>query len=333
MDMNGVMEAVLALALLYSLLSLVASGLQELISGWLNFRGRLLHKAIGEMLMLLDTGKNANSLLAHPSALSMARPPLWGSQTEVKPRKSPSYLPAEVFVNALLHHPETTGANVATLRAKVAQLPGATSSSLSDEEVLARWYDQTMERVSGRYARKAKTWLFIIGVGLAAWLNADTWRLMQTFAREPALRRAAANLAESTHQQLALAVTSADTTVRREARDKSIALLRQQLDSTAVVIPLGWAPANRPFTACNNSFGCKFGRGLLFALGIVLTGVAVSFGAPFWFDVLSKVSNVRAAGRKPEVAAAGGGNASVTVNVGSDSDRPREVTGSNPPRP
>jgi hypothetical protein len=33
--------------------------------------------------------------------------------------------------------------------------------------------------------------------------------------------------------------------------------------------------------------------------GFVLSGLAGSLGAPFWFDVLKKVTNVRAAGIKP----------------------------------
>jgi hypothetical protein len=38
-------------------------------------------------------------------------------------------------------------------------------------------------------------------------------------------------------------------------------------------------------------------------LGLVLTVVAVSLGAPFWFDLLQRVSNIRAAGKPPEQAA------------------------------
>jgi hypothetical protein len=34
-------------------------------------------------------------------------------------------------------------------------------------------------------------------------------------------------------------------------------------------------------------------------LGWLLTGIAITFGAPFWFDLLGKVSNLRAAGAKP----------------------------------
>ncbi|HEX6912284.1 MAG TPA: hypothetical protein VF142_17905, partial [Longimicrobium sp.] len=40
--------------------------------------------------------------------------------------------------------------------------------------------------------------------------------------------------------------------------------------------------------------------GLLKLLGILMTGVAISLGAPFWFDLLNKVISIRAAGRAPD---------------------------------
>ena len=51
---------------------------------------------------------------------------------------------------------------------------------------------------------------------------------------------------------------------------------------------------------------------LLWFIGCVVTGVFVALGAPFWFDVLGKVVNLRAAGRKAdenEQRRAGQGNA------------------------
>jgi hypothetical protein len=35
-------------------------------------------------------------------------------------------------------------------------------------------------------------------------------------------------------------------------------------------------------------------------LGILFTTIAVSLGAPFWFDVLNKFVNLRSAGDRPE---------------------------------
>jgi hypothetical protein len=35
-------------------------------------------------------------------------------------------------------------------------------------------------------------------------------------------------------------------------------------------------------------------------LGFILTALAVSMGAPFWFDLLRKVANIRSSGNRPE---------------------------------
>jgi len=39
-------------------------------------------------------------------------------------------------------------------------------------------------------------------------------------------------------------------------------------------------------------------------IGILLTAVAASLGAPFWFDMLSKLVNIRAVGKAPVKTAA-----------------------------
>jgi len=42
---------------------------------------------------------------------------------------------------------------------------------------------------------------------------------------------------------------------------------------------------------------------LLHILGIIAVAIAGSFGAPFWFDALNRIVNLRAAGRPPTTAA------------------------------
>ena len=42
---------------------------------------------------------------------------------------------------------------------------------------------------------------------------------------------------------------------------------------------------------------------ILHVFGIVLVAVAASFGAPFWFDLLNRLVNLRAAGKPPSPAA------------------------------
>jgi hypothetical protein len=58
-------------------------------------------------------------------------------------------------------------------------------------------------------------------------------------------------------------------------------------------LPLGWD---------NISSDTSSSTGLLVArkiLGFLLTAFAISLGAPFWFDLLQNVANLRGAGPKP----------------------------------
>jgi hypothetical protein len=60
-------------------------------------------------------------------------------------------------------------------------------------------------------------------------------------------------------------------------------------------LPVGWTEENMPAEPTLGDLGLK-------GLGILLSAMAASFGAPFWFDVLDKVMNIRGAGKKPAKA-------------------------------
>ena len=58
----------------------------------------------------------------------------------------------------------------------------------------------------------------------------------------------------------------------------------------SISIPLGWDRTQS-----------KYGRTHKFEVvcGILLTALAASLGAPFWFDTLNRIMNIRAAGIVP----------------------------------
>jgi hypothetical protein len=71
--------------------------------------------------------------------------------------------------------------------------------------------------------------------------------------------------------------------------------LKGQLDQ--LQLPIGWpAPWSLAFD--------QAGQILLSLVGWALTALAVSLGAPFWFDGLAKLLSIRAAGKQPEKARA-----------------------------
>ena len=68
--------------------------------------------------------------------------------------------------------------------------------------------------------------------------------------------------------------------------------LKQQRQLETLGLPLGWQPEN--LLASNDVV-----RWFTKLLGILVTTVAVSLGAPFWFDLLNKLVNLRMSGDKP----------------------------------
>jgi hypothetical protein len=116
--------------------------------------------------------------------------------------------------------------------------------------------------------------------------------------------------------------TKAPQTLRQAGIDSLMALREdsivgfryRQIEATidslkGIGLPLGW---NMPdsirtriekaslFGKVEEVIGFYLPRVVRHLLGLLITIFAISLGAPFWFDMLNKVINIRAAGRAPE---------------------------------
>jgi hypothetical protein len=87
---------------------------------------------------------------------------------------------------------------------------------------------------------------------------------------------------------------------------------RQELGQLKVAgLPLGYPSGCRPFSrhparcwAWSSTTRINGWDFWLKLLGWLVTAFAVSFGAPFWFDALSKLGSLRNTGTKPQVSPA-----------------------------
>jgi hypothetical protein len=166
---------------------------------------------------------------------------------------------------------------------------------------LEQWFDDAMERVSGEYKRKAQRWLVVWAVLVVFGGNIDSIRIAEHLYQNPGLRRALADSAggvvEESRELLATNAVAQATNAPagsieqlREAANRVAAVSRQLED---LGLPIGWSNA-RPHL-----------RGHLFetAMGLLLSTAAFAMGAPFWFDLLNKLVNLRAGGRPPPTTA------------------------------
>jgi hypothetical protein len=293
---STVLEVIVGMTFVYLLLSLLCAAIGEYIETIVNNRAKLLKRGIE--LLLNDTGGGGDDLARRLYAHGLIRP-LYRSETRL-----PSYIPSRTFAMALwnMATSDSAGGGVAndlkTIRARVAGLPNVELRTalltLIDEANgdLARaranveqWYESAMDRVSGWYKRKSARLMVVLGFVVAAVLNADTINLAAALARDGALRTAVVEAAEQRlDEPEALAASVVDP-------ERAVAAAYDEVK--ALGLPIGWVQA----TAMNANDLRRTpvtGEGwLLKLLGILLTGLAISQGAPFWFDLLNKVMVIR----------------------------------------
>jgi len=166
------------------------------------------------------------------------------------------------------------------------------------------WFNNGMDRVSGVYKRYTQLWLLGIGLTVTLLTNADTLGLWRTIAGSEAVRAGLVARAQEYAKQTAPppAGATGDLAAARARLDTSVDALRgtglQFGWSQADMAGLGLAdpPAGMP----EPSDGQKAWNWVAKIVGLLLTVTALSLGAPFWFDTLNKIINVRAAGRAPD---------------------------------
>jgi len=208
----------------------------------------------------------------------------------------------------------------AVLRSAEAYAGEAEQSIATTRIGIETWFNDAMDRLSGTYKRRAQLTAFIIGFVLALILNVDSIFVATSLWREPTLRQAIVAEAQTYSAQTSTLPTTTGTPLQN--------IPALQTDLQRLNIPFGWTIAafNTNGKACslvpflsNYAWGIP-GKDSLGAptcqrfsnlpsdvmgwltklLGFAITAAATAQGAPFWFDILKKIVNVRSSGANPD---------------------------------
>jgi hypothetical protein len=148
---------------------------------------------------------------------------------------------------------------------------------------VGEWFDNTMDRVTGWYRSWARILITILATVLVVALNADTIMSAQLLWNNPAARAALVAIADNVS-------SNTDSLDTPEAREAILAALDTSLAN--IELPIGWKSSPEDpddLRALPRTPGAI----LLKLAGFILTIAAVSLGAPFWFDLLKVVLNLR----------------------------------------
>ena len=145
------------------------------------------------------------------------------------------------------------------------------------EESLEHWYDEQMAKISGWYKRWARVALGITGLAVAILFNLDALQV-------------AHNLYVDVPLQQAVLATADTGTLCQNVPDPTTCVTSQLADLKAAALPIGWPDPGLD----------TVGAVVVKIVGWGLTAFAVSFGAPFWFEALSRLGSLRNTGTRPE---------------------------------
>lgn len=293
MFQSPIFDVAIGMIFLFLLLSLLATAVQEVISGRSNLRGKLLITAIRNML-----GDQSGKVFTNPLIRSILS----------SEDRAPSYIPKEVFSAALINtltgftglpsHLNDFGERIKNipdeqLKGVIENLKPVSEADLKTK--IEGWYEASMDRLSGLYKRKITRRLFWMGMIIAAVLNADAIAVFKHLSTDEKARTAIVEQAIAFsekyegHEQLEQAASELlEKEINRENEG-----LKQSLG-----IGWYWSTIKKEWEENSGWFIVTWFASKI--LGWIISAYAITIGAPFWFDLLKKIIQVRNAGVKPE---------------------------------
>lgn len=305
------LEVAVGMIFLFVLVSMLCSSIREGMESLLKTRAAYLERGIRELLQDKEGRGLAKSFYEHPLIYSLyfngytpgkntRRPPILA-----KGKDLPSYIPSKNFARVLMDiaargaetdevsgHPQSPVISPDVIRSNIMNIDNpfvqramltAIDSAQGDlntaQKKIEEWYDSAMDRVSGWYKRSTQWILFWIGLTMAVLLNVNTIAVADHLYRNDGKREALVARAEAAARDTAFQSKNFE-----EAKD----------ELSAIGLPIGWSSGSTLFNREPNAGKIQVWNDILApVLGWLLTALAATMGAPFWFDLLNKVMVIR----------------------------------------
>lgn len=272
--------------------SLLVTVLQESIAQGFDLRSNDLRKKVGNMFNGLH-GDATKDFYEHPLVMAL------NNRGE---KGGPSYIPRDVFTKVTKDLFLAGHAGAAVLDAarslddglpiKSALRTLATQSKddlAAFDKAVGDWFDGVMDRLSGLYKRRVQLILFVLGFVVAVLANLDALKVGAFLANTPAAREEVATSIRDRINAIPTASALDDAGRQRLMTDVQGFLKKTE-------VPMGWTSQDVRSWLWP-SIWTRLKEDPLGALaGWLLTALATTLGATFWFDTLKRFVNIRAAG-------------------------------------
>jgi glutaredoxin 2 len=300
---SAMIEVILGIVFIYLLISLIRTILNEWVARVCNIRANVLEKWIQQFF---TDPKMVEQFYNNPL--------IRGNQ---ELNKKASYISSKSFATVVMdivqkYYPQSVGGDLKSQIEKTGLTSGEFTYKLlslidqaentieKTKKNIENHFDEAMDRVSGWYKKKIQRITLIISFIACASMGIDTLSIIDNLYCNSNLRQ--------------MTVNTATNYINNQEEDVGNTL-SENLKNTKTIIdnmkfPIGWKDTINQYqnqveqTQGMNKesilFSIRFW--LMKLIGIIISSLAVSLGAPFWFDTLGKVMNLRMSGKKPESA-------------------------------
>lgn len=310
----AMLEVILGMMFIYMVLSLLGTTVNELISSWRGWRGLFLEEGLKRLLKFKDNPaifeKFTNNefykqLRQHKAPLRVSRAPEWLSNKN--------------FVSILVNTLKKSEGVVEKVDEMIEGLPADSKlreileqfKSEGHEDVtafkirLSSWFDDVMDHSSAWYKRHLQMVTLFVGLAISAVINADSFDIYYNLSNNATARQSISTMAEAfiaNNDVLPAPKTYTDTLTLQEIQTEIGKLTStEEYAQISNVLGLGWTNAKLDISAMG---------WLQRILGWFITALAISLGAPFWFNALKKIVSIRTS------ESASNGQTSVVINTG-----------------
>ena len=302
------LDVLIGLVTIYLVFGIACTAIVEAVASLRGLRSATLENALREFFAgdLKEATPFVTAFYAHPLIQALSK----GKEGR------PSYIPPEI-VGQVVQGLLTAGGAATSLAEAVKDLPGtpetnrvkgvlellvteARGDAAAFSDLVKMHFDATMERAAGWFKRHAQVITLVASAILVVAANVDTVDIARSLASSPAAR---VKLVEIAGQKLKDAEAVREQ-VKTDQGQNGDALKQAQNEVAAALgmfheaedhmksagLPFGW-----------NGFASRasFADWLAKLAGLMVSILAVSLGAPFWFDVLQKFMQVRSSGMAP----------------------------------
>jgi hypothetical protein len=309
---STILEIAIGVVFVYLLLSILCTSANEWVASMTKRRGEMLRKGIRQLLEnqpipgKTDPQAFLTAFYAHPLIASL-----------IHDKNHPAYIAPRTFVAVITdiltaEKPgsvefadfEKGGQDLPPGNVKTSVLALVQRSNKNLESVqlaVEAWFNDAMDRVNGWYKRRTQLWTIIIALLLTLVANANTINVVRKLGQDPVLRNAIVEEAKVRAQKPRPTISveyknEDDPTNPTITKNEGNVLSQNEKDLLGQT--LGW---HEHVFYSDEKKGTYWGSRIWAEriIGWLLTILAISLGAPFWFDMLNKIVNIRFAGKSP----------------------------------